>query len=213
MIGNLLKQLVPAFGRFIRYHTTRVFHRREKPGVPVAANEPTAAAAPGITATAATASAGTLSDDAGLAPEYERIVRWPCYRTNTPPQEVLSNELYRLWTTIPSGHKWTHYFPIYQSIFGPLRAEPLRILEIGIWHGASLKLWRQYFEHPKTVLVGIDVLSECMESDAPAAGIHVRIGSQADPAFLQRVIEEFGPFDLIIDDGSHHSSHIIASFN
>ena len=27
------------------------------------------------------------------------------------------------------------------------------------------------------------------------------------------MVEEFGPFDLIIDDGSHHSSHIITSFN
>jgi hypothetical protein len=41
----------------------------------------------------------------------------------------------------------------------------------------------------------------------------VRIGSQADPEFLRRVVREFGPFDLIIDDGSHHSSHIIATFN
>ena len=30
---------------------------------------------------------------------------------------------------------------------------------------------------------------------------------------LQGVVEEFGPFDLIIDDGSHIASHMLASFN
>jgi hypothetical protein len=169
--------------------------------------------APRIVETAMAPSFDALSDEVGLGPEYERAIRWPCYRTNAPSPEVVSDELYKLWTTIPGGHKWTHYFPIYQAIFGPLRRERLRILEIGIWHGASLKLWRQYFEHPETQLVGIDILSECMKFDAPEAGVHVRIGSQADPAFLQRVVKEFGPFDLIIDDGSHRSSHIIASFN
>ena len=78
--------------------------------------------------------------------------------------------------------EWTHYFSIYEAIFGPVRREPLRILEIGIWHGASLKLWRQYFDNAKSIIVGVDVLPECIRYDAPAAGIHIRIGSQADPA-------------------------------
>jgi hypothetical protein len=52
-----------------------------------------------------------------------------------------------------------------------------------------------------------------MQFDAPGEGIRVRIGSQTDAAFLKGVVEEFGPFDLIVDDGSHHSSHIITSFN
>ena len=43
--------------------------------------------------------------------------------------------------------------------------------------------------------------------------IRVRIGSQADPAFLAKVVQELGPFDIIIDDGSHVVSHQIASFN
>jgi len=132
---------------------------------------------------------------------------------DAPSQEIVSNALYKLWTTIPDGLKWSHYFPIYETIFGPIRTEPLRILEIGIWRGASLQLWRQYFEHPQTIIVGVDISPECARFDAPTDGVHVRIGSQADPEFLKRVVDEFGPFDLIIDDGSHHSSHIIASFN
>ena len=210
MIGDLLKQLFLALGRFVGYHTRRILHLPQKPQ---AIPPPPAPMEQGTAFTATEASIANLSAAVGLDPEYERRVQWPCYRTDAPSQEVVSDPLYKMWTTFPGGHKWTHYFPIYEAIFGPLRTKPLRILEIGIWHGASLKLWRQYFEHPKTIIVGVDVLPECLQFDAPAAGVHIRIGSQADPAFLKRVVQEFGPFDLIMDDGSHHSSHVIASFN
>jgi hypothetical protein len=210
MLLSLLKQLFPALGRFISYHLGRIFRVPKKPAAPRA---PTESMAHRDVFNATEASISGLNGEIGLNPEYEERIPWPCYRTDSPSQEVVSDALYKLWTTVPGGHKWTHYFPIYQAIFGPLRTEPVRILEIGIWHGASLKLWRQYFENSKSIIVGIDVLAECMRFDAPSAGIHVRIGSQADPVFLKRVVDEFGPFDLVIDDGSHHSSHIIASFN
>jgi hypothetical protein len=89
----------------------------------------------------------------------------------------------------------------------------MRILEIGVLNGAGLRLWRSYFSHPDTVVVGIDILPGCAQFESIGEGIHVRIGSQADPKFLHLVVKEFGPFDLIIDDGSHRSSHMIASFN
>ena len=210
MIGDLLKQLFLALGRFVGYHARRVLRLPEKPR---AAPPPPVSMEPNATSIATETSIANLSDAVGLNPEYKRRVQWPCYQTDVPTQEVVSDALYKMWTTFPGGHKWTHYFPIYEAIFGPIRAKPLRILEIGLWHGASLKLWRQYFEHPQTIIVGVDVLPECRQFDAPAAGVHIRIGSQADPGFLKQVVEEFGPFDLIMDDGSHHSSHIITSFN
>ena len=82
----------------------------------------------------------------------------------------------------------------------------MRILEIGVLRGASLRLWKSYFHHSNTSLIGVDIAPECARFDAPSDGIHVRIGSQADSEFLARVVDEFGPFDLIIDDGSHHST-------
>jgi hypothetical protein len=210
MIGDILKQLFVALGRFFGFHGRRMLHLPEKhraTSPPAALPEPTA------TSNATATSIANLSDEIGLNPEYLRQIRWPCFQTDIPSQEIASDALYKLWTTIPGGHKWSHYFHAYESIFGPRRTEPLRILEIGIWHGASLKLWRKYFENPKTIIVGVDVLPECRQFDAPAAGVHVRIGSQVDPTFLKQVVKEFGPFDIIMDDGSHHSSHIITSFN
>jgi|HubBroStandDraft_1064217.scaffolds.fasta_scaffold20811_2 SAM-dependent methyltransferase len=220
MVGGLMKQLVRGLGRFVWYHTTRIFHRGQgvasavsvaSQATPATSVSPATPVEPPETATRASIDA--LDNLVGLDPKYERLVQWPSYRKNVPTQEVLSDTLYQSWITTPGGHKWSHYFAIYQAVFGPRRAEPLRILEIGVLGGASLRLWKRYFDHPGTQIVGIDIMPECIKLDAPADGIRVRIGDQTDANFLKRVVEEFGPFDLIIDDGSHHSSHIIASFN
>jgi len=215
MIGSLLKELMSAVGNLVDYRLRKIFHL---PHRSAAANE--TAAAPGTPTiqgkpvyTATDTSIAALSDVTGLASDYTTPIGWACHRIDVPPDEVVANPLYARWSRIPGGHKWTQYFSAYEAVFGPLRTVPLRILEIGIWQGASIKLWKEYFEHPKTMIVGVDVLPECRRFDAPEAGVHVRIGSQADPVFLKQVVDEFGPFDLVIDDGSHHSSHIIASFN
>jgi len=48
--------------------------------------------------------------------------------------------------------KWWHYFGAYEEQFAALAQRsrertlerPLRILEMGVWRGGSLDLWRQY---------------------------------------------------------------------
>jgi hypothetical protein len=112
----------------------------------------------------------------------------------------------------PAGqdvHKWHHYLPLYDRYFAPYRdRQGLRMLEIGVSLGGSLGLWRQYFG-PSLTLFGIDILPSCARFD----GVHgqVRIGSQDDPAFLHRVVDEMGGLDIVLDDGSHESRHIRAS--
>lgn len=199
MIGDLLKQLAIAVPKFVWYQVSRPFRRPRFEAAPpaISANE----------------SFQSLSDNAGLDSSYEALVPWNAYRSNEPSLELSSDPLYKLWASTSGGQKWSHYFWIYQAIFEPLRTRPLRVLEIGVLMGSSLRMWKQYFTHSDTVLVGIDIDPRCMHHDAPKEGIHVRIGSQDDPAFLKSVIAEFGKFDLIIDDGSHVSSHIIATFN
>jgi hypothetical protein len=156
--------------------------------------------------------AGTLPT-VGLDPVYTKTVTWRTDRNDLAAAGTASNPIYQLWRAMPRGHKWTHYFETYEAVFGARRNSPMRILEIGVLQGASLRLWKSYFQHPQTSLVGVDIDPTCARFDAPSDGIHVRIGSQADNEFLASVVAEFGPFDLIIDDGSHHSAHMIKSFN
>ena len=116
-----------------------------------------------------------------------------------------------VWKTIPGGHKWHHYFATYEEIFSQLGHRPLRMLEIGVYRGGSAKLWRQILP-AGSVFVGIDIAPECKQFEDDAAGLHIRIGDQSDPTFLAQVVREFGPFDFILDDGSHYPAHMIASF-
>jgi hypothetical protein len=106
-------------------------------------------------------------------------------------------------------HKLRHYLPVYESALPTDR--PIRMLEIGVFHGGSLRMWRNYL-HSESVIVGIDIDPETKQFDDPQQQIHVRIGGQQDVAFLRSVVDEFGPFDVILDDGSHVPSHMVASF-
>lgn len=107
-------------------------------------------------------------------------------------------------------HKWKHYFPIYERHFGPWVNKTVTILEIGCGNGGSLQMWKRYFG-PFATVIGIDIDPACQAFEEDQ--IHIRIGAQQDPVFLQSVIAEFGAPDIILDDGSHVMSHIAASFN
>lgn len=118
-------------------------------------------------------------------------------------------------------HKWHHYLPLYDRYFAPYRKgietsgaqsrrRPLRMLEIGVSFGGSLELWRRYFG-PEAVLFGIDINPACAAFDGEGGNV-IRIGSQADPAFLKRVVAEMGGVDVVLDDGSHQAAHQKASF-
>ncbi len=63
---------------------------------------------------------------------------------------------------------------------------------------------------PLATIVGIDVNSKCKDLEEHA--IHVRIGSQDDHDFLEKVINEFGVPDIVLDDGSHQMRHIRSTF-
>jgi len=121
------------------------------------------------------------------------------------------NELFRIFSADTNVHKWHHYFDIYTKYFERYRDRPITMLEIGVFRGGSLRMWKEYF-HPDSTIVGIDVDKSCQAHEIADQNVFVRIGSQADPAFLATVNGEFGPFDIILDDGSHKTHHQIISF-
>ena len=106
------------------------------------------------------------------------------------------------------------YTPRYHKLFARFRDRPLRLLEIGVGGyqdedrgGQSLAVWRDYF--PQGEITGIDIQKKVLD-----LGPRVRIlqGSQVDADFLARVVADRGPFDLIIDDGSHRNEHVVESW-
>nr|WP_231970958.1 class I SAM-dependent methyltransferase [Mycobacterium sp. E3198] len=141
-----------------------------------------------------------------LGPELSKEVRWIASDVRPP-----SSELGAIFADTPNIHKLLHYLPVYESALRGHRSEPIRMLEVGVARGGSLQMWRRYL-HPESTIVGIDIDVTTQKFDNPSKRVHVRLGSQTDTAFLQRVIDEFGPFDVILDDGSHMNSHIITTF-
>jgi len=105
-------------------------------------------------------------------------------------------------------HKWHHYIPLYERYFGAWRGKKLRFLEIGVSKGGSLQMWRKYFGD-EAIIYGIDIDPGCAKLNGIAG--QVRIGSQADTAFLASVVEEMGGVDIVLDDGSHQMEHIPAT--
>jgi hypothetical protein len=88
------------------------------------------------------------------------------------------------------------------------RHDNLNILEIGILDGKSLLTWKEYFYRAN--ILGIDINPDCKKYEEPR--ISIEIGSQDDGKFLSRIWQQYGPFDMILDDGSHMNGHMIYSF-
>lgn len=85
------------------------------------------------------------------------------------------------------------YCPFYEQ---HLPAAPKRLLEIGVKDGASLRMWREFY--PEAEIVGIDI-----NPPIAIAGCTVLQMDATDTVALATL----GQFDVIIDDGSHLTSH------
>lgn len=105
--------------------------------------------------------------------------------------------------------KWNHYLEHYERHFQKYVNQKISILEIGVEAGGSLQLWKKYFGE-KCNIVGVDINPECKFEEEQ---IKVEIGDQSDLTFLKFIVDKYGPFDIIIDDGSHIQSHIQKTFH
>jgi hypothetical protein len=102
----------------------------------------------------------------------------------------------------------------YDRYIAPFRDQRVRVLEIGIGGfgdtsrgGESLSMWKAYFR--RGFVVGIDIFDK---SSLDEPRLRTVVADQSEPEDLREVSAAFGPFDLIIDDGSHLSRHVITSF-
>lgn len=108
-----------------------------------------------------------------------------------------------------AANKWEHYLEIYDRHLAPFRGTRVRFLEIGVFFGGSLEIWRGFLG-PEATIFGVDIDPACAGRVDPPN--QVRIGSQADPDFLRGVVAEMGGVDVVLDDGSHMAKHQSASF-
>lgn len=104
-----------------------------------------------------------------------------------------------------AGRSYLHH---YERHFSPLRFTATRILEIGVHGGFSLRLWRDYF--PAATIHGLDINPDALTNVNGEPRIIPHLGDQSSPETLAS-LASLGPFDAIIDDGSHCTAHLLAS--
>lgn len=102
------------------------------------------------------------------------------------------------------------YLGDFEEVFGQRRQQPTAILELGIFHGGSLQIWRDYFVGGP--VIGLDLNS--VDVPDPSGRIKTYAGSQVDLELLDRIRTECAAdgFDIIIDDCSHLGNLTSASF-
>ena len=102
------------------------------------------------------------------------------------------------------GLQYHDYGDVYEHLLAKYRDQPISLLEIGVYEGASMKSWLEYFTHDLAMIIGVDLGGNF---DPKSNRARIEHGDQTNPVFLTHVDEMHGPFDIIIDDGSHKSHH------
>ena len=115
-----------------------------------------------------------------------------------------------IFTKVGTDKNTTHsYLEAYERLFEPRRHDPVRVLEIGVFSGASLNAWAEYFDNPESKIVGLDITTQHITHDLSNPKIKMMIldATKADEiTFIE------GDFDIIIDDGSHILRDQVISF-
>lgn len=110
-----------------------------------------------------------------------------------------------------AGHD---YAKRYDALFSVLRDHPVKLLEIGVGGGQSVKAWLDYF--PAGRVFGVDIVHDTNEWNTPGTKGRYTFcqGDQAHDVFWKCFLATYGrDFDIIIDDGGHFNDGIITSFN
>ena len=81
-------------------------------------------------------------------------------------------------------------------------------MELGVYSGGSLDMWRGYFGD-KCRVYGVDIEPACQAYARD--GVTIFTGDQSDRAFWARVRAAAPRVDIFIDDGGHHPEHQIVT--
>lgn len=157
--------------------------------------------------------AGALGDQLHLMSADRDLVN-ECYRAafyaGPASLEMADNPLFAYFVSRRSGRpldKWVHYFLVYHQVLSAYRGQPVKVFEIGTYHGGGLDLLSHYLG-PQAQVYGMDIE---MGSERVGEPHTVIVGDQSDPDWLQRMSQAYGPFDIVIDDGGHTMKQQIVS--
>ena len=102
-----------------------------------------------------------------------------------------------------------NFLVFYERFFAPLRRKSnVRVLEIGVHAGGSLRTWEDYF--PNATIIAADNNPVTLQQASPRSTIV--LADQSNIADMTALALAHGPFDLVIEDGSHFWDHQITTW-
>lgn len=104
--------------------------------------------------------------------------------------------------------KWRHYFDIYHRHFQKFIGRQVNFLEVGVYSGGSLDLWRDYFG-PGCRIFGVDIEPTCKAYEDES--VKIFIGDQSDRGLWRALRQEIPSLDIVLDDGGHHPDQQIVT--
>ena len=106
--------------------------------------------------------------------------------------------------------KWSNYFGIYDELFKKYRNKKITFVEIGIFSGGSLFMWRNYFGKNARI-IGIDLNPQSKKFEK--YGFEIFIGDQSSSLFWKNFFKKIGKVDVVLDDGGHTNYQQIITTN
>jgi hypothetical protein len=96
--------------------------------------------------------------------------------------------------------KHSTYFHVYDRIFSRFIGRKIIFVEIGVFEGGSLFMWRDFFGQSARI-IGIDFNPNAKKWEKE--GFEIFIGNQSDPLFWKAFFATIGDIDILLDDGGH----------
>ncbi len=93
------------------------------------------------------------------------------------------------------------YLNVYEKYLSEFKDKPISFMEIGMLHGASVNVWQDYFTQAK--LYGVDCRKNRLRQDGRVKSFWA---NQANREHLEKIVQETGLIDIIVDDGGHQMS-------
>lgn len=143
---------------------------------------------------------------------FARTADWSSHSSSSSSSSPASPGCLESWydahTEGPGIWKWQHYLSLYDRHLAKFRGREVHVLEIGVYSGGSMQMWKDYFGD-QAHIYGVDIEPVCrlFEDDRT----QIFIGDQADKSFWNKVLRQVPRIDVVIDDGGHKTDQQIAT--
>ena len=122
-----------------------------------------------------------------------------------------NSRLFKIYQNLENESlKCANYFQVYQDLLSGYVGKKITFVEVGVLHGGSLFMWREYFGDQARI-IGVDLNPNAKQLEKH--GFEIFIGSQSSNVFYENFYSKIGKVDILIDDGGHDNDQQIITLN